>query len=145
MEETMRYKPFSLRGMALAATAGAALSVAPAIAQTDNPQTAAPEAGNTANMSSEQGGQTADQVKDPTSTLGTDSVQDASGQTVGTVRGVSTGPDGRARRINVSLTRSGRTVSIRAHELRFDPASNTLKSTLTLSQISAMPPATESP
>lgn len=145
MENTMRYKPVALRGTALAAITGAVVAVSPAIAQSNysQPTTTNPDnMSNAGNMTSEQ---PADQVNDPSSKLATDSVQDSSGQSVGTVRSISMGPNGRASRINVSLTRSGRTVSIRARELRFDPASNTLKSTLTLSQISAMPPATQSP
>ena len=141
----MQYKPVALRGAALAVITGAVVAVSPALAQNNYAQptgTNTDNMGNAANMAS---GQPADQVNDPSSTLATDSVQDSSGQSVGTVRSVNMGPQGRASRINVSLTRSGRTVSIRAHELRFDPASNTLKSTLTLSQISALPPATQSP
>jgi len=140
----MRYKPFALRGAALAAIAGGVLAVTPAVAQLNPDFT-----GKTNNMSSDQAGQPVDQVTNPTSTLATDNVQDSTGQTIGTVRSVTTGPDGRASRINVSLTRSGRSVWIRARELRFDPASNTVKSSLTLSQIRSMPatpaPSTESP
>ena len=143
----MRYKPFAFRGAALAAVAGAVVAVTPAMAQNNYNQpttTNTDNMSNTGNMSSQQGTQSADQVSNP-STLASDSVQDSNGQTIGTVRSISAGPDGRASRINVSLTRSGRTVSIRARELRFDPASNTLKSTLTQSQIIAMPPPTQSP
>ena len=143
----MRYKSFALRGAALAGVAGAGLAVTPAMAQSNYGQTTTTNpsnTGNSSNMGSQQAEEPADQVSNPTSTLGTDSVQDSSGQTIGTVRSVTTGPDGRASRINVSLTRSGGTVWIRARQLRFDPASNTLKSSLTLSQIRSMP-STESP
>ncbi|HLY05946.1 MAG TPA: hypothetical protein VKR31_09385 [Rhizomicrobium sp.] len=157
----MRYKSFALGGAALAVVTGVVLTGAPAMAQSNYGQTtttnpaytgyASPanaaytNPANPDNAGLQPGEQPADQVGNPSSTLATDSVQDASGQQVGTVRSVRMGANGRASRINISLTRSGRTVSIRARELRFDPASNTLKSTLTLSQISSLPPPTESP
>lgn len=146
----MRYKSFAFREAVLGAVAGAILAITPAMAQSnyDQPTTTntnnTGEMGNMSNMNSHEAEQPADQVNDPSSALATDTVQDSGGQTIGTVRSVSMGPNGKASRINVSLTRSGRTVSIRAHQLRFDPASNTLKSSLTHSQITSMP-ATQSP
>ena len=148
----MRYKPSALHGIALASMVGAALAIAPAMAQNDNNQTTTtnpgnPNAtGNMNNMGPQQGTQSADEVTNPTSTLAGDNVQDSTGQTIGTVRSVTTGSNGRASRVSISLTRgAGGTVWIRANRLHFDPASNTLRSSLTLQQISSMPSSTQSP
>jgi len=154
----MRYKPSALHGIALASMVGAALAIAPAMAQNDNNQTTTTNPGNPnnpgdtgnmgnpGNMGSQQGTQSADEVINPTSTLAGDNVQDSTGQMIGTVRSVTTGPNGRASRVSISLTRgAGRTVWIRANRLHFDPASNTLRSSLSLSQISSMPSSTQLP
>lgn len=72
-------------------------------------------------------------------------VQDAAGNTIGTVQQVSTSPSGKAKSVDVTLTTTGgqsKIVKIKASKLRYDSASNLLKADLTKSEIEKLPTAT---
>jgi hypothetical protein len=135
------------------------LAASPAFAQDTRMGPAAqqgqvPEALQTQQMSSPQSSmsnpastQPASDVASPKTTLASATVQDSSGQSVGQVQSVKTTASGKTSSVAVSLTSASgaaKVVSIRASKLRFDPSGNTLKASLTSSEINALP-ATESP
>ncbi|HEY4113483.1 MAG TPA: hypothetical protein VGM17_05420 [Rhizomicrobium sp.] len=82
------------------------------------------------------------QVSD-VSTLNNASVQDQSGTPIGTVHKVVTGSSGKAASIQVDAQTSmgTKTVSIKASRLKYDPSRNILQTTLTKSEIDALPKA----
>lgn len=151
----MRSK-LTAQGAAVAAFAGAfILAVSPASAQyTQTAPTvqAAPQTTQTA-MSSPMTGSSqstatepANLVNSPETKFASAPVQDLSGQTIGQVKSVKTTPGGKASSVAVSLSSgnaSGKIVSINANKLRYDPNGNALKTSLTSSQIDALP-ATQS-
>ena len=143
----MRFNSKALGGTALAAIAGAFLLGAPAMAQSTNSYSNT-QSSTTNGMSSQTGSmQPLTQVSNPKTTLASATVQDSAGQSVGQVQSVKTTSSGKASSVKVSLTTSkgaGKTVSIKASDLSYDPSSNMLKSTLTSTQIDSMP-ATQSP
>lgn len=73
--------------------------------------------------------------------LNNDTVQDATGASIGTVRKVVVGSNGRPTAIQVdAVTTAGqRTVTIRASQARFDRNRNLITTTLTKSQVSRLP------
>ncbi|HUJ47968.1 MAG TPA: hypothetical protein VLV55_12615 [Rhizomicrobium sp.] len=76
-------------------------------------------------------------------TLNNDTVQDATGASIGTVRKVVIGAGGRPTAIQVdAITTAGkRTVTIRASQARFDRNRNLITTTLTKSQVTRLPAA----
>lgn len=84
-------------------------------------------------------------LSNPKATLVSAKVKDSTGHAVGKVKGVMTGKSGKAMKIDVALlARTGaaaKNVSIRASELRYDPASHTVMAELTSAEIRAMPKA----
>ena len=78
--------------------------------------------------------------------LNSASVQDASGNSVGTVQKVVTGMSGKPTAVQVDagtfLGTTSKIVSIKAANLKYDRNRNVLTTTLTKGQIKALPPAT---
>ncbi len=86
-------------------------------------------------------------VNNPSDTLGSASVEDSKGQSVGHVQAVNTTKQGEVRSIDVALnTKSaGKVVSIRANELRYVPSSNMLRASLSMDRIAALPAVPRKP
>lgn len=84
------------------------------------------------------------QVSD-VATLNSAAVHDASGNSIGTVQRVVTGASGRPTAVQVDagsfLGTTSKIVSIKASNLKYDRSRNVLTTTLTKSQIKALPPA----
>jgi hypothetical protein len=85
------------------------------------------------------------QVSDVTP-LNSASVQDASGNSVGRVQKVVTGSSGKPTAVQVDagtfLGTTSKIVSIKASHLKYDRNRNILTTTLSKSEIKALPPAT---
>jgi len=90
-------------------------------------------------------------VQDPKTALASAKVEDSAGQPVGTVAQVNTNKAGKASSIEIALntpTATGKTAKLKASQLKYDSADNTLKAKLSQSQIEAnasSSPATSSP
>jgi len=82
-------------------------------------------------------------VKNAKQTLASASVQDSSGQPVGTVTTVHTDSAGQPTKIDLSLTANGqsKTISVQADQLKYDPSSNTIQAQMTADQLSQQPAA----
>ena len=78
-------------------------------------------------------------VANPKKTLANAQLQDKAGQTVGTVRQVVLGSNGKVK--NVYIDVNGKTVSVAAAKLKFDKSSKILLTSMTQEQIDALPQA----
>jgi hypothetical protein len=156
----MKRKCESLVQCSLAAlAAGTILAVTPALAQSQPQgqsqypptQTYQNNSGSMqTHMTGTQGAATESlsNVQNAKTTLASATVKDSSGQQIGQVRNVHTGSSGKPTKIDIMLTPSngsqGKTVSVRATELKYDQNSNSLITNLSASALQSMPAATSS-
>lgn len=81
-------------------------------------------------------------VNNPSDALGSASVEDAKGQSVGQVQRVNTTPKGNVRSVDVHLTAlkgSDKIVTIMADKLHYIPAGNMLRAELSQAEIARLP------
>lgn len=148
----MKFKSETLVHGSLAALAAAAvLAVVPALGQTPPAST---YQNNTGTMQTNAPGahgaatESLGNVQNAKTTLASAQVKDSSGQQVGQVSSVHTGSSGKPTKVDIMLTPSngghGKTVSVRASELKYDQNSNTLITNLSASALQTMPAASSS-
>lgn len=75
------------------------------------------------------------------SAIETATVTSQTGEAVGVVKKVITGPDGKPAMVDVALTANQKVVAISAQELSYDAAKNILVASLTAEQINSLPSA----
>lgn len=108
------------------------------------------EQNSTTNPSGTQGVSTESlsNVQNAKTTLASAQVQDANGQQIGQVKDVHTGNSGKPTKVDITLMPSnggnGKTVSVKATDLRYDQQNNTLVTNLTTTDLQAMPAASSS-
>ena len=144
-----------LLGVAFALAGGMAYAAPPGMYQSspaqNQPMGMTPQSTNSANPMATPMAQSStaqmplSQVSDVAALNGA-SVHDASGNSVGTVQKVVTGSSGKPTAVQVDagtfLGTTSKIVSIKASHLKYDRTRNVLTTTLTKSQIKALPPAT---
>jgi len=156
----MMLKTGAMGGAAAAVLAGTLMSGGSALAQSSGAgqmgQSAPPQSQMNSPMSTSasriKSGEPLSQVQNAKQTLSSATLQDSSGQQVGTVSNVATNASGKPTAVDVSITTSvgqPKTVTIKATQLKYDASSNTLMTPMTADEISQLPaasaPSTGSP
>lgn len=96
------------------------------------PTPAAPTA-----MPASPAGQPVSQVQNPSKTLVGAKVKDSKGESIGEVKSVKLGPDGKVASVDVNV--GTRTIALEANSLTYAQADNTVTTTKTKAEIQAMP------
>lgn len=78
-------------------------------------------------------------VDNPQQTLANAQLQDKSGMTIGTVKQVNLGSNGKVKDVFIDV--NGKTVALQAAKLKFDKSNNILFTSMTQAEINALPQA----